>query len=188
MKNLKMIVMALMAILMSVSFVACDSDDDNNVSNANLTGKWYCKTDSLRDLLIINADNSVVVNRVYNYQSWESVDGNIIVNGDKLNLTFENGNSVSGTFAVNNNSLVIYTSNGTYTYTVDYENSDGDDVSTGATKTVTVDVYPNTKQFYCSNKSTAGGVTTYTFTYSSSSSNVFNSGSSYKFHHNTGYT
>ena len=79
-------------------------------------------------------------------------------------------------------------SNGTYTYTVDYENSDGDDVSTGATKTVTVDVYPNTKQFYCSNKSTAGGVTTYTFTYSSSSSSVFNSGSSYKFHHNTGYT
>ena len=79
-------------------------------------------------------------------------------------------------------------SNGTYTYTVDYENSDGDDVSTGATKTVTVDVYPNTKQLYCSNKSTAGGVTTYTFTYSSSSSSVFNSGSSYKFHHNTGYT
>ena len=79
-------------------------------------------------------------------------------------------------------------SNGTYTYTVDYENSDGDDESTGATKTVTVDVYPNTKQFYCSNKSTAGGVTTYTFTYSSSSSSVFNSGSSYKFHHNTGYT
>lgn len=79
-------------------------------------------------------------------------------------------------------------SNGTYTYTVDYENSDGDDVSTGATKTVTVDVYPNTKQFYCSNKSTAGGVTTYTFTYSSSSSSVFNSGSSYKFHHNSGYT
>ena len=78
--------------------------------------------------------------------------------------------------------------NGTYTYTVDYENSDGDDVSTGATKTVTVDVYPTTKQFYCSNKSTAGGVTTYTFTYSSSSSSVFNSGSSYKFHHNSGYT
>ena len=32
------------------------------------------------------------------------------------------------------------TANGTYTYTVDYENSDGDDVSTGATKTVTVNI------------------------------------------------
>ena len=32
------------------------------------------------------------------------------------------------------------TSNGTYTYTVDYENLSGDDVSTGATKTVTVNV------------------------------------------------
>jgi len=32
------------------------------------------------------------------------------------------------------------TSNGTYTYTVDYENADGDDVSTGAQKTITVNV------------------------------------------------
>ena len=32
------------------------------------------------------------------------------------------------------------TSNGTYTYTVDYENSSGDDVSTGATKNVTVNI------------------------------------------------
>ena len=34
------------------------------------------------------------------------------------------------------------TSNGTFTYTVDYENSDGDDVSTGATKSVTVSIEP----------------------------------------------
>ena len=33
--------------------------------------------------------------------------------------------------------------NGSYTYTVDYENSDGDDVSTEATKTVTVNVSPS---------------------------------------------
>lgn len=32
------------------------------------------------------------------------------------------------------------TANGTYTYTVDYENADGDDVSTGATKSVSVNV------------------------------------------------
>ena len=116
MKNLKMIVMALMAILMSVSFVACDSDDDNNVPNVNLTGKWYCKTDSLRDLLIINADNSVVINRVYNYQAWEGINGNIFVSGDTINLSFENGNNVLGTFALNNNTLSIKTTNGTYTY------------------------------------------------------------------------
>lgn len=34
------------------------------------------------------------------------------------------------------------TSNGTFTYTVDYENSSGDDVSTGATKSVTVSIEP----------------------------------------------
>ena len=34
------------------------------------------------------------------------------------------------------------TTNSTYTFTVDYENADGDDVSTGATKMVTVSIEP----------------------------------------------
>ena len=79
--------------------------------------------------------------------------------------------------------------NGNKVYKIYFEDNSGDDVEvTGSSFTVDVDVYPNEKSLYCSNKSTAGGVTTYTFTYSSSSSSVFNSGSSYKFHHNTGYT
>ena len=116
MKNLKMFVMALMAILMSVSFVACDSDDDNTATPVSLKGRWYSKTESLRDLLIINEDNSVVAYRVYNYESHEDIHGVLTVNGTNLSISFEDGNRVSGTFAITENTLSINTSNGVYTY------------------------------------------------------------------------
>ena len=108
--------MALMAILMSVCFVACDSDDDNTVTPVSLKGRWYSKTETLRDLLIINDDNSVVAYRVYNYDSHENIHGVLAVNGNNLSISFDDGNQVSGTFAVSNNTLTINTSNGTYTY------------------------------------------------------------------------
>ena len=71
MKNLKMFVMAVIAMVMSVSFVACDSDDDNTATPVSLKGRWYSKSETLRELLIINDDNSVVAYRVYNYASYE---------------------------------------------------------------------------------------------------------------------
>lgn len=116
MKNLKTFVMALMAILMSVCFVACDSDDDNTGNPVSLKGRWYNKTESLRDLLIINEDNSVVAYRVYNYESHEDIHGVLTVNGTNLSISFEDGNRVSGTFAITENTLSINTSNGVYTY------------------------------------------------------------------------
>ena len=53
MKALKTISMAMIAVLMSVSFVACNTDDDNIV-NLNLKGRWYTKTESVNNLLIVN--------------------------------------------------------------------------------------------------------------------------------------
>ncbi|MBO7295424.1 MAG: hypothetical protein J6U65_08435 [Bacteroidaceae bacterium] len=116
MKNLKMFVMAVIAMVMSVSFVACDSDDDNTGNPVSLKGRWYNKTESLRDLLIINEDNSVVAYRVYNYESHEDIHGVLTVNGTNLSISFEDGNRVSGTFAITENTLSINTSNGVYTY------------------------------------------------------------------------
>ncbi len=108
--------MALMAILMSVCFVACDSDDDNTAPPVSLKGRWYSKSETLRDLLIINDDNSVVAYRVYNYESHEDIHGVLTVNGTNLSISFEDGNRVSGTFAITENTLSINTSNGVYTY------------------------------------------------------------------------
>ena len=66
--------------------------------------------------------------------SWTWGGGN-----GKVNVTaLPQDQTKSVNLSIDGNSSI--TSNGTYTYTVDYENADGDDVSTGATKTVTVNV------------------------------------------------
>ena len=116
MKNLKMFVMAMMAILMSVCFVACDSDDDNTAPPVSLKGRWYSKSETLRELLIINDDNSVVAYRVYNYASYEEISGALTVNGNNLNISFEDGNQVSGTFTISDNTLTVNTTYSVYTY------------------------------------------------------------------------
>lgn len=108
-----MIVMAMVAILMSVSFVACKPSNNTE----DLRGRWFTTTESLSELLIINDDNSVVTYRASNYQSWTNIKGNLTVDGNELTIDFENNNSVSGTFTIENNTLIINTSNGKYKYT-----------------------------------------------------------------------
>ena len=115
MKALKTISMAMIAVLMSVSFVACNTEDDN-VENLNLKGKWYTKTESVNNLLIVNDDNSVVTFKVSNYESWENVKGNLTVDGNEISIYFEDGNSLSGTCTVTDNILTINTNNGEYKY------------------------------------------------------------------------
>ena len=106
--------MAMIAILMSASFVACNSDDD--IENVNLKGKWYAKTDSVKTLLIINEDNSVVTYKVNDFESWEHINGNLAVDGNGINIRFEDGNSLAGTCSMKDNTLIINTSNGEYKY------------------------------------------------------------------------
>ena len=108
-----MIVMAMVAILMSVSFVACKPSNNTE----DLRGRWFTTTESLSELLIINDDNSVVTYRASNYQSWTNIKGNLTVDGNELTIDFENSNSVLGTFTIENNTLIINTSNGKYKYT-----------------------------------------------------------------------
>ena len=110
-KALKTISMAMIAVLMSVSFVACNTDDDNIV-NLNLKGRWYTKTESVNNLLIVNDDNSVVTFKVSNYETWENVKGNLTVDGNEISIYFEDGNSLSGTCTITDNILTINTTNG----------------------------------------------------------------------------
>lgn len=109
--------MAFAAIVMGLSFVACDSDDDNNTAvKVDLKGRWYSKSDTLRELLMIQEDNSVVAYRVHNYVSCENVNGNLTVNGREISIVFEDDNNVSGTFTVNDTALTITTAHGVYEY------------------------------------------------------------------------
>lgn len=115
MKRLKMILMAIAAVLMSVNFVACDNNEGDS-ENLDLKGRWYAKTDSVSNLLIINGDNSVVAYKASNYQSWENVKGNLTVDGNEITIYLEDGNKISGSATVTGNTLTLKTSNGEYQY------------------------------------------------------------------------
>ena len=115
MKKIKMIVMAMVAILLSASFVACDKEDDNT-EDLNLRGRWYAKTDSVSNLMIVNEDNSVVTYKASNYQSWENIKGNLAIEGNEIVIYLEDGNKISGSCAITGNTLTINTANGEYKY------------------------------------------------------------------------
>lgn len=115
MKKFKMIVMAMIAILTSVNFVACDNNEGDS-ENLDLKGRWYAKTDSVSNLLIINGDNSVVAYKASNYQSWENIKGNLAVDGNEITIYLEDGNNISGSATVTGNTLTLKTSNGEYQY------------------------------------------------------------------------
>ena len=107
--------MAMVAILMSISFMACESDD-KKTENINLKGRWYSKTETVNNLLIINDDNSVVTYKVSDYESWESINGNLTVDGNKVSFYFEDGYSLAGTATLQDSILIISTTNGEYRY------------------------------------------------------------------------
>lgn len=107
--------MAMVAICMSISFMACESDD-HKTENINLKGRWYSKTETVNNLLIINDDNSVVTYKVSDYESWESINGNLTVDGNKVNIYFEDGYSLAGTATLQDSILIISTTNGEYRY------------------------------------------------------------------------
>ena len=44
MKTLRFIGMAISAVIMSVNFIACSSDDNNDNENTNLLGTWKCSS------------------------------------------------------------------------------------------------------------------------------------------------
>lgn len=107
--------MAMIAICMSISFMACESDDQKT-ENINLKGRWYSKTETVNNLLIINDDNSVVTYKVSDYESWESINGNLTVDGNKVSFYFEDGYSLAGTATLQDSILIISTTNGEYKY------------------------------------------------------------------------
>lgn len=107
--------MAMVAICMSISFMACESDD-HKTENINLKGRWYSKTETVNNLLIINDDNSVVTYKVSDYESWESINGNLTVEGNKVNIYFQDGYSLAGTATLQDSILIISTTNGEYRY------------------------------------------------------------------------
>ena len=105
---------------------------------------------------------------------WGGGDGKINVTALPQNQTKSVKVSIDGRSSI--------TANGSYTYTVDYENGDGDDVSTGATKEVTVNVGTDKgSNWYCTvTQSGQNKSCTLTKNFSASQSVPFTNGNSYR--------
>lgn len=105
---------------------------------------------------------------------WGGGDGKINVTALPQNQTKSVKVSIDGRSSI--------TANGSYTYTVDYENGDGDDVSTGATKEVTVNVGTDKgSNWYCTvTQSGQNKTCTLTKNFSASQSVPFTDGNSYR--------
>ena len=51
----------MMVAMLSISFTACGSDDDDNGVNSPIVGKWLYQTSSLREEVHIKADKTWIV-------------------------------------------------------------------------------------------------------------------------------
>ena len=102
-------------------------------NNNNITNPLMDASVSNNTLTLTKADGTAVTfNRAVSSWGVGGGSGKVNVTAYPQNQTKSVNVSIDGTTTIS--------SNGEYTYTVDYENLDGDDVSTGYTKTVTVSV------------------------------------------------
>ena len=107
----------LMIALLSVSFAACSSDDDNeaSVSKAELIGTWYTLED---DWVLVFTETSVT-----QYEIWKS-SGKYSLNSYTVTTKYSlSGNKIIGedglsaTVSINGNTLKVSNGNETLTYT-----------------------------------------------------------------------
>ena len=99
MKNLKLLVVALVAML---GFAACDNKpeyiyDDHS---ADLVGTWTCITENYAEALIINADGTAVSYGVEDGEYWENVKGTVTVKENNITMVFEDDDNWTGHFDV----------------------------------------------------------------------------------------
>ena len=94
MKNLKLLVVALVAMF---GFIACDKHECNDHNHsADLVGTWTCLTADYAEALVIKADGSALSTGVEDGEYWENVAGNIVVKDGKVTMTFEDGDNFEG--------------------------------------------------------------------------------------------
>ena len=98
MKNLKLLVVALVAMF---GFIACDKHECNDHNHsADLVGTWTCLEAGYAEALVIKADGSAVSTGVENGEYWENVAGNIVVENGNITMTFEDNDNFKGHFDI----------------------------------------------------------------------------------------
>lgn len=98
MKNLKLLVVALVAML---GFTACDKHVGNDHDHsADLVGTWTCLTENYAEALIIKADGTAVSYGVEDGKYWENVKGTVTVKENNITMIFEDDDNCTGHFDV----------------------------------------------------------------------------------------
>lgn len=151
----------------SDSITLTDTNMATAIKNARVSGNTLILTPFRGD--------DINFSRAVGTWVWGGGSGKVNVTALPQNQTKSVNVSIDGVASI--------TSNGTYTYTVDYENADGDDVSTGATKIVNVQVGSS----YVSHNMTCTDITnvsgrTYKYTFTIEGSYNFAKNSSYAFY------
>ena len=121
MKNLKLLVVALVAML---GFTACNKDCGHEFiaydHSKDLVGTWTCLTENYAEALVINADGSVLSTGVEDGEYWENIKGNIKTINNKMTMIFEGDDNFEGRFEMlSGEAFTIYEENGeslTYRY------------------------------------------------------------------------
>lgn len=120
MKSLfKQIYFVMMAVVATFGFVACNDNDDAKQSETqpvSLAGKWFIMEEDYKELLIVNADHSFLSSGADDEDIWNNVRGNIVLEGNKITMTSEDGEVSKGTFTVNGDKLELVLGDGNYTY------------------------------------------------------------------------
>ena len=114
MKTLRFIGMALVAIIMSVNFVACSDDDDNPI-----VGTWRSEVDNYgySDSYTFNADGSGIWQEFKDGKQIDSESFKYSLDGDKITFTWSDGETYTSTFSISGNRLTIKDNSDSVTYT-----------------------------------------------------------------------
>lgn len=105
----------MIAMTTSLGFMACSNDDGNQVT-VNLEGKWLLMSDNYKELLIINADHTVLSTGADDDSAWTGVKGKIVLNGDNFTYTSEDGDNSAGTYTLKDNKLTLIIQGQAYEY------------------------------------------------------------------------
>lgn len=110
MKTLRFFGMALMTILLSVSFTACSSDDDDNGSNSAIVGKW--SWDGEEDDYFIFKSNGTGYNYWYDddENEWTTDNFSYKLQDEVLTIVWDGDEADKDTYkcTINSNKMTWY--------------------------------------------------------------------------------
>jgi hypothetical protein len=94
MKKINLLLMSLSALLMAC-FTACENQYEVD-HTAELVGTWTCIRANYAEVLVFNADGTVLSTGVEDGEYWENVAGTYVIKGNVVTMNFEDDDNVKG--------------------------------------------------------------------------------------------